>query len=55
MADAFAQHGTWIRISLDAWDDDSYIKSRGAQPQSFLVCSTILKLLPIGIPSVYSE
>jgi MoaA/NifB/PqqE/SkfB family radical SAM enzyme len=35
MADAFAQHGTWIRISLDAWDDDSYVKSRGARPHEF--------------------
>lgn len=35
MADAFAQHGTWIRISLDAWDDDSYVKSRGARPNEF--------------------
>lgn len=35
MADAFAQHGTWIRISLDAWDDDSYINSRGARPHEF--------------------
>jgi MoaA/NifB/PqqE/SkfB family radical SAM enzyme len=28
MADAFAQHGTWVRISLDAWDDASYAASR---------------------------
>ncbi|WP_449419501.1 radical SAM protein [Phormidium nigroviride] len=35
MADAFAQHGTWIRISLDAWDDDSYVESRGARPHEF--------------------
>lgn len=35
MADAFAEHGTWIRISLDAWDDASYVKSRGAKLQEF--------------------
>lgn len=35
MADAVAEHGTWIRISLDAWDDASYVKSRGAKLQEF--------------------
>lgn len=35
MAEAFARHGTWARISLDAWDDDSYVKSRGARPGDF--------------------
>jgi wyosine [tRNA(Phe)-imidazoG37] synthetase (radical SAM superfamily) len=35
MADAFAQHGTWVRISLDAWDNDSYVKSRGAKKNEF--------------------
>jgi len=35
VADAFAQHGTWVRVSLDAWDDDSYVKSRGAKPRDF--------------------
>ena len=35
MADAFAAHGTWIRISLDAWDDASYVKSRGAKNNEF--------------------
>ena len=35
MADAFASHGTWIRVSLDAWDNISYVKSRGAQPEGF--------------------
>ena len=28
MADAFARHGTWIRVSLDAHDDASYAESR---------------------------
>lgn len=35
MAEAFAEHGTWIRISLDAWDDESYVKSRGARMGDF--------------------
>lgn len=35
MADAFAEHGTWIRVSTDAWDDDSYVKLRGAKPGEF--------------------
>jgi len=28
VADAFARWGTWIRVSLDSWDDDSYAKAR---------------------------
>ncbi|MDR3516841.1 MAG: radical SAM protein [Azospirillaceae bacterium] len=28
MADAFAAHGTWIRISVDGWDDASYAEAR---------------------------
>jgi len=35
VADSFAQHGTWVRISIDAWDDASYVKSRGAKPDEF--------------------
>jgi len=35
IADAFAKHGTWIRISIDAWDDESYVKSRGAKKNDF--------------------
>jgi len=35
MAEAFATRGTWVRVSLDAWDDDSYVKSRGARPGDF--------------------
>ncbi|ARJ66512.1 radical SAM protein [Magnetospirillum sp. ME-1] len=35
MAEAFAKHGTWVRISVDAWDDASYVKSRGAKPGEF--------------------
>ena len=35
VADAFARHGTWVRISLDAWDNTSYVKSRGAKSGDF--------------------
>lgn len=35
MADAFARHGAWIRISLDAWDNASYAASRGAGDDAF--------------------
>ncbi|MBK4722877.1 radical SAM protein [Azospirillum sp. YIM DDC1] len=35
MADAFAAHGTWVRISIDAWDDASYTASRGAPAGAF--------------------
>jgi len=35
MADAFARHGTWVRVSLDAWDDASYSASRGVPMGAF--------------------
>jgi len=35
MADSFAKHGTWLRVSTDAWDDDSYSKARGVPDGSF--------------------
>lgn len=35
VADAFAEYGSWVRISLDAWDDESYAKSRGIKMGSF--------------------
>lgn len=35
MADAFAHHGSWVRVSLDAWDDDSYMAARGAPVGAF--------------------
>jgi wyosine [tRNA(Phe)-imidazoG37] synthetase (radical SAM superfamily) len=30
VADAFAKHGTWVKISLGAWDDESYVKIRAS-------------------------
>jgi len=35
VADVFAEHGTWVRVSIDAWDDDSYAKSRGIKSGEF--------------------
>lgn len=29
VANFFAQHGTWVRISMDGWDDASYSQYRG--------------------------
>jgi sulfatase maturation enzyme AslB (radical SAM superfamily) len=42
MAEAFAAYGTWVRISLDAWDDASYAKSRSLEDGCF---TTLLKNL----------
>lgn len=35
MADAFAAYGTWVRVSVDAVDDDSYAQARGVRPGAF--------------------
>lgn len=35
MADAFANWGTWVRVSLDAWDGPSYAKSRSIGSDAF--------------------
>jgi MoaA/NifB/PqqE/SkfB family radical SAM enzyme len=35
VADVFAKHGTWVRVSLDAWDDTSYTAARGVPDGSF--------------------
>lgn len=35
MADAFARHGSWVRVSLDGWDEDSYAAARGVRPGEF--------------------
>ena len=31
MAEAFQKHGTWVRVSLDGYDDESYSKARGVK------------------------
>ena len=35
MAQAFSKYGTWIRISVDAWNNDSYSKSREIKDGAF--------------------
>ena len=35
MADAFAKYGTWVRVSVDSWDDASYAKARKIADGSF--------------------
>ena len=35
MAESLAEHATWVRVSVDAWDDDSYVKSRKARAGEF--------------------
>jgi len=35
LAELFASHATWLRISLDGWDDESYAKYRGVRLGEF--------------------
>lgn len=35
MAKAFQKYGTWVRISLDGYDDESYAKARGIKQGEF--------------------
>lgn len=35
MADAFAEHATWIRISVDGWDGPSYAAARNVKEDTF--------------------
>jgi len=35
VADAFAEFGTWVRVSNDAWDDASFSASRGVRDGEF--------------------
>ncbi len=35
VADAFAAHGTWLRVSIDGWDGPSYAKYRETKPDEF--------------------
>ena len=44
VADALAEHATWLRISLDGWDAESYARSRSVQPRVFgRVCDNIAR------------
>jgi len=35
VVDAFARHGTWIRVSIDGWDPESYSTYRSVGPEEF--------------------
>src|SRR3989339_90697 len=35
IAEMFSQYGTWLRISIDGWDDDSYSAYRGVSKNEF--------------------
>ncbi len=35
VADAFAEHATWIRVSIDGWDAESYARSREVRHDAF--------------------
>ncbi len=35
VADAFASHGTWVRVSVDGWSDDSYAEARSVRIGAF--------------------
>lgn len=35
VADTLAEHATWVRVSIDAWDGVSYAKSRGVPVDAF--------------------
>lgn len=35
VAESLARHATWVRVSVDAWDDESYAKARGAKTGEF--------------------
>ncbi|MBF0175395.1 MAG: radical SAM protein [Magnetococcales bacterium] len=49
MAEVFARHGTWVRISIDAWDDASYAKARGIKDGDFArVCDNMRHFAQMG-------
>ncbi|MEO5344109.1 MAG: radical SAM protein [Gammaproteobacteria bacterium SHHR-1] len=35
VAEVFAEHGTWLRVSLDGWDEASYSHARGVPEGTF--------------------
>jgi len=35
IAELFAQHATWLRVSIDGWDDESYAKARDVKVGEF--------------------
>jgi len=35
VAEVFAHHGSWMRISMDGWDDESYTRYRGIKDKEY--------------------
>lgn len=35
LAEVFAEHGTWVRVSIDGWDENSYAQYRGVDKGEF--------------------
>ncbi len=35
VAEVFSHHATWLRISMDGWDDESYVRYRGCADGEF--------------------
>jgi MoaA/NifB/PqqE/SkfB family radical SAM enzyme len=35
IAEVFANHATWVRVSIDGWDDESYARYRGVKVGEF--------------------
>ena len=44
MADAFQKYGSWVRVSLDGYDDVSYAKARGVKEGEFSNLMNNIKL-----------
>jgi MoaA/NifB/PqqE/SkfB family radical SAM enzyme len=43
VAEIFARHGSWLRVSMDGWDDESYTRYRGVKIGEFSKVMTNLK------------
>ena len=49
LAEIFAHHGTWLRISIDGWDDKSYSSYRGVPDGEFTkIMSNMEKFKKLG-------
>lgn len=53
LAEFFAQHGTWIRVSMDGWNDESYTRYRGVKHGEFTkIMRNLENFSRIGAPCV---
>ena len=49
MAEFLAHHATWVRVSMDGWDDASYTRYRGVGPGEYTqIIDNIEKMARIG-------